>query len=348
MIVRSKSMVFVAIVMSPLFFSQASSVQAEPYLWLDGSDINADGTPVSDGASIVTWKNKGSLGSTGDVSAPTPDQQPRYDVTGLNGVPGVRFDGLNSDPGDNTIGNEATADVLQSSTMEDWSFLADGSPYSVFAVVDVADPIVNGWNDPTNADTPDGSQSRISGIYGTGNGSNGADLLIWEVGSNISNSGDRPQYAIIPGPGGPPVRGGDVANSDAAVYRLTYNGGNIDMGHNGTAHASKGVFAASTPNVVLDVGARGDQRDKFEGVMAEVIMFSQGLSGDEIIGMEQLIGDFYGIGVANSATQQQIDAAQALFPDGSKYGVPEPSTLTLAGLAFGALATFFRRKRRNA
>ena len=309
--------------------SHVPFLHAQPVLWLDGSDVNGDGSSVSNGASISTWKNKGSLGATGDVSAPTTDQQPTYDSSGLSGSPGVRFDGLNSDPGDNTIRNEATADVLQSSTVSDWNFLTDGTSYSVFAVVNVSDPIANGWDDPSNSDTPAGSQNRISGVFGNGDGSSGADLLIWEPGSNISNSGDRPQYAIIPGPGGPPVRGGDVANNDAAVYRLTYNGGNIDMGHNGTVHASKGgFFPVIGPQAVLDVGARGEQRDKLEGVMAELIMFNQELTTDQLIGLEQLIGDFHGITVANMANAQQIADANALFLNGYKATSAPPTEFT--------------------
>lgn len=325
-----RSLVFaMGLVIGMCCFGKAPTAYALPYLWLDGSDVNGDGSAMANGTSIHTWKNKGRAGVTGDVVAPTPDQQPTYNSTGLNGKPGIRFDG-DDQP------TEATADVLRTSTVDDWSFLTNGTSYSVFAVVDVADTIVNGQG------------PRNSGIFGTGDESTGADMMIWEASSSIGNSGDRPQYQIIPGPGGPPVRDDDVANDDAAVYRVSYNAGDVDLVHNGTVHASKEGFPPGINNVVLDVGARGAERDMLEGVLAEIIMFDQELTVDQIIGVEQLVGDYYEINVTNVASQQQIDSARALFPVGSKYGmVPEPSALTAMVLAVLSGLTFSVRKKKR-
>lgn len=96
------------------------------------------------------------------------------------------------------------------------------------------------------------------------------------------------------------------------------------------------------------MGARGAERDMLEGVLAEIIMFDQELTVDQIIGVEQLVGDYYEINVTNVASQQQIDSARALFPVGSKYGmVPEPSALTAMVLAVLSGLTFSVRKKKR-
>ena len=114
----------------------------------------------------------------------------------------------------------------------------------------------------------------------------------------------------------------------------------------GTLVNSKAVTTDSdAPTTVMEVGTRGSERDKLEGVIAEIILFKSALTADEAIGLEHLIGDFYDINVP-TATAPQIAAAQALFPAGSKYGVPEPSTLALALMAaLGGLAVLWRRRK---
>ena len=62
-------------------------------IWLDGADPAATGTAPADGAPISIWKNKGTLGATGDFSA-VAGQEPSYGAGGaglMNGNPTVRF-----------------------------------------------------------------------------------------------------------------------------------------------------------------------------------------------------------------------------------------------------------------
>ena len=62
-------------------------------LWLDASDINADGSALSDGNTIATWVDKSGLNN--HATQVTGYQQARVDTDGLNGVASVNFDGSN-------------------------------------------------------------------------------------------------------------------------------------------------------------------------------------------------------------------------------------------------------------
>lgn len=62
-------------------------------IWLDGTDPAATGLAPTDGAAISVWKNKGTLGATGDFSAPA-GREPSYGASGsglINGHSTVRF-----------------------------------------------------------------------------------------------------------------------------------------------------------------------------------------------------------------------------------------------------------------
>ncbi len=62
-------------------------------IWLDGADPEADGSAPADGTPISVWKNKGTLGATGDFSA-VVGREPSYGAAGaglMNGNPTVRF-----------------------------------------------------------------------------------------------------------------------------------------------------------------------------------------------------------------------------------------------------------------
>ncbi len=62
-------------------------------IWLDGADPAATGTAPADGAAIPVWKNKGTLGATGDFGA-VAGREPSYGAAGaglMNGNPTVRF-----------------------------------------------------------------------------------------------------------------------------------------------------------------------------------------------------------------------------------------------------------------
>lgn len=59
-------------------------------IWLDGADPAATGTAPADGSAISVWKNKGTLGVTGDFSA-VAGQEPSYSAAGFNGNPAVHF-----------------------------------------------------------------------------------------------------------------------------------------------------------------------------------------------------------------------------------------------------------------
>ena len=62
-------------------------------IWLDGADPDGNGSAPADGAPISVWKNKGTLGATGDFSAAV-GREPSYGAAGaglMNGNPTVRF-----------------------------------------------------------------------------------------------------------------------------------------------------------------------------------------------------------------------------------------------------------------
>ena len=59
-------------------------------IWLDGADPAATGSAPADGAPISVWKNKGTLGATGDFGA-VAGQEPSYSAAGFNGNPAVHF-----------------------------------------------------------------------------------------------------------------------------------------------------------------------------------------------------------------------------------------------------------------
>jgi hypothetical protein len=78
--------------------------------WYDASKI----TGLSDGAAVETWED--SSGNGNDVTQGTADERPTYQTSILNGLPVVRFDGID--------------DILSV-----FATLAGAQPYTVYAVV---------------------------------------------------------------------------------------------------------------------------------------------------------------------------------------------------------------------
>ena len=79
-------------------------------IWLDGADPAATGTAPADGALISTWKNKGTLGASGDFSA-AAGFEPSYGAAGpglMNNNPTVRFTADSAAP----FGAQASYDKL--------------------------------------------------------------------------------------------------------------------------------------------------------------------------------------------------------------------------------------------
>ncbi len=79
-------------------------------IWLDGSDPAATGTAPADGALISTWKNKGTLGASGDFAA-SAGFEPSYGAAGpglMNNNPTVRFTAASAAP----FGAQANYDKL--------------------------------------------------------------------------------------------------------------------------------------------------------------------------------------------------------------------------------------------
>ena len=69
-----------------------------PYLWYSAQDINlTSNSGIADGASIASWKNKGSAGSAGDLAQATGAAKPTFKLTASAGKIGnkssVGFDG---------------------------------------------------------------------------------------------------------------------------------------------------------------------------------------------------------------------------------------------------------------
>lgn len=93
--------------------------QANLSVWLDGRDIDGqrNGT-LSDGGSITTWTNKGSIAD--NPTQATPVNKPTFIASGLNGKAIARFDG---------------GDRVVFSTASDFTFMHDGTGSTVYSVV---------------------------------------------------------------------------------------------------------------------------------------------------------------------------------------------------------------------
>lgn len=63
-----------------------------PVIWLDAFDVNAGAAQPANLDPVTTWKNKGSLGATGDVTQTEPTFRPTFYTSRINTHPAILFD----------------------------------------------------------------------------------------------------------------------------------------------------------------------------------------------------------------------------------------------------------------
>ncbi|MBL7697956.1 MAG: gliding motility-associated C-terminal domain-containing protein [Chitinophagaceae bacterium] len=237
-------------------------------LWLDASDVNADGTAPEDNAGVSTWKDKSSKGNNATVPF---GQNPALFVSNqINGKPVLRFTRLADALGSVYITN---VDIRPISMFD----------VTIFTVYKQGTLSPGGHQAPWGADNLDWDRFYISSLNGTTNG--------------VAPFGPFPPYNT-------PVVGGAVVGKTrllTAVYDGEMSGEDNVGPENGSAIYFNGklitTFTDKThindekPNFY--VGWDGDN-SAYNGDIAEVIVFDRKLSECEILQINKYLADKYG------------------------------------------------------
>ncbi len=119
----------------------------KPKLWLDAMDVNQGAEPAN-GALIDQWFDKSGNGYT--VNATNDDLRPKYDATGMNGLPAIQFGAS-----DNADGLELFDTTEDDFFEEDWTVILVGKG-----------SLMGNWSDligsNTSASAADGWSFRFS------------------------------------------------------------------------------------------------------------------------------------------------------------------------------------------
>ncbi len=270
-------------------FSGPGNVSNGLVLWLDASDVNADGTVPSDNASISTWKDKSLEGNNATVYT---EQSPAvFQSNQINGNPVLHFTRQGDAQGSVFITNVDIRPVTN----------PDVTIFTVYK----QGALSGGNQAPWGSDNADWDRFYISSLSGATNG--------------VAPFGPAPPYYT-------PVVGGAVVGKTrllTAVYDGDISGednvGPVDgsaIYFNGqliTAFTDKTHINDEKPNFYI--GWDGDN-SAYNGDIAEVIIYTRRLTECEILQINTYLADKYGEDF--SATKVTTSAENnVICPNGS-------------------------------
>jgi len=234
-------------------------------LWLDASDVDADGQDdnLSDGAAVATWADKS--GFANHATQATADLRPVVKTGVLSGKPVVRFDGAD--------------DRLLSGTTSTYRFLHDGSGATFFIV----------WrlNATTEGDLQwaidtGGGSSSIAGVsYGTENRGTDTDRLWFHCGNaGLSGNVLTTEFAQYDG-----VHPDQTWMMGTYTFQNGLPGDDVWYGTNGAMVVSQepqGPAFDGPSARVLGIGATSGSAFPLNGDIAEIVFYDKVLNSNEL------------------------------------------------------------------
>lgn len=237
-------------------------------LWLDASDVNADGTSPAEGASILTWKDKSSYENNATVHI--NQNAAVFYSNQINGKSALRFNRVSDAKGSVYITNLD----IRPMTMTD---------VTIFTVYKQGTLSPGGNQAPWGADNANWDRFYISSLGGATNG--------------VAPFGPAPPYYT-------PVVGGAVVGK-TRLLTAVYDGDISGEDNVGPVNASAIYFNGKLITAFTDkthitdekanfyVGWDGDN-SSYNGDIAEVIVFDRRLEECEIIRINKYLADKYG------------------------------------------------------
>ena len=288
-------------------------------LWL-----RADVGVTTSGSSVATWSDQSGRGN--DVSQSTAINRPELVSGGLNGNPVVQFSGQGNGPNDDDsspdkeylVGNLSSPVDLNRATV-----FAVGSidPFHRMGMMDLAAVAGSYGYMPLNRGHRNGLSDLFSAHY-DGDGSVPVPRLQC---CHTGTSTDSAHHIYA-----------SQVNKAAADMDIFLDG--IDLGVTIDPLDSSTVPLDDVTHVTIGALQAGNIW-WFGGDIAEVMVFDDVLTSDQLTGMTHILGDRWGLTVP-TASAFQIASANALLP----AAIPEPSTALLLGVG---LAGFGMRRRRT-
>ena len=248
----------------------------------------------------ATLSDGDAVSTWGSLSQTDVNRQPIFREAGLNGMASVDFDGLTDGTGDYLDGAAITG---ASSVVAVTIF--EGSRNLATLISNGNDGLNIRRNDQTNYYRSEGQGSADQNEF-------------YRHGITTGNPVDPIANVYVNGVGS----GAYIPGESHVVLS------------NAATSASFGSFTIG--RAASDTAGAANRY--WDGDVAEIYVFSQTLTTDEIVGVSNILADRWG-SEAVSATPEQIAAGQAVL------GIPEPSTVVLLAMAALALAGFWRRRR---
>jgi hypothetical protein len=293
-----------------LLFATAASAATIPTsitgldVWLDGSDAStlfqdAAGTnPVATtGDPVALWKDKSGNSNNATAGAGLPSaNSPTYTASAFGGKSALTFNGFQG------LNNLTYA----------WPTGVD-----VFAVVSA-----NSWSSANGYTT---ILSSKPATYEAGIALTGADYDGWYANEVLAFGNNWPS---TPTPSTPRVNApyGTLSNGQAAILDVSLSSSVAQIALNGTALTPTFQAANDTiqPKTGFNVAAWSDGGSRWQGNIAELLIFNRTLSAGEANDVGYYLQEKYGIAGA--------------------YVVPEPASVALLLLGGGAVLLLRRRR----
>jgi hypothetical protein len=207
-------------------------------LWLAADHIQGG----TDGGTVAAWAND-APGNHPYFKMNTEASKPAFRTNQLNGLPGMRFDGLN--------------DYMQTTT-EPLSALITGSEFTLFAVFNAA-----------SSDSSAGASYNNEMIFADGIGWWGlymkaSNVLMYSYGS-VDDHADNPVttgtwYMV------------SARHAGGALYAHLDGGSDVTVAAGDTG---------SLGGMVIQVGGKGTAASSFDGSLAELIIYRNALSASD-------------------------------------------------------------------
>lgn len=236
-------------------------------LWIAADQLN-----LTNGANVSLWSD--SSGNGHDLIQSTAGNYPIYRTNQINGRPAIEFDGTN--------------DFLEDADGE--LYINGQSAFTMFSVV--RSNAVGNDNGFFITKTPDGSDDALAIRYDVG-GANGGGTNVMKVG--VSASGDLQQYES----------GNNVQTTSTQIIGMDWvSGSNFNMYFNGTTDTPTDIEASvsgvldNADRVIVGKGSK-DAADAWNGLVAEIIFFSNKLNITQRTIIENYLGAKYNVAVAN-------------------------------------------------
>lgn len=220
-------------------------------------------SPVSDGSTVGIWENAGSAGAPGNAQNGSAGFQPTYHANVLNGLPVVRFDGIND-----YLGAASVSSLIGSSS---WT------TFAIFRAITMTDNNdVYGYN--SQAIWGDSGSGYIGMPVEAYSGTPSVMAYTWNATASPKQTINLGQFTFAV-----------ASHSGLSNYIQSASAGS---GNPGTVTSGPGADEPTTG--ALSVGKYGQTLD---GDIAEILMYNRTLTSEEFDSVTAYLNEKYALGI---------------------------------------------------